>query len=116
MLENISTTVRRISAKISAEELALAKAYMQGAVHSFCGCNGDREFSVRTLFGGTNRDWSDTPLQWIYEYHKSAGKPDPAEAAAKDVGWLFKQVLLDDVRTFRYVRDDTGNVYQRIDR
>lgn len=113
MLVNANPTNRQISAKISATEIELAKAYIQCAVHSHCNNNPDKELSVRILFGGDNRDWGNTPLQCIYEYHKHVkAANDPAGDAAKDVGWLFKTVLVEDVRTFEYVGKDTGSIYR----
>lgn len=104
-------TVKTISAKISDVEIKIAKAYIQGAVHSHCNTNHDKPLSVRILFGGENRNWTDTPLQIIYDYHKSMQAKNPAEQAAKDVGWLFKKVLMEDSRTFEYVGKDTGSIY-----
>ena len=57
MIENTSQTVRKVSAKIPETEIALAKAYIQGAVHAHCSSNPASELSVRILFGGDNRDW-----------------------------------------------------------
>lgn len=114
MIINANQTVRTISAKIPPENIELAKAYIQDAVHSHCNNNADKEFSVRILFGGDNKDWADTPLQCIYDYHKSNGSEHPADDAAKDVGWLFKSVLIDDKRTFECVGKDTGNIYKMI--
>ncbi len=62
MIENTSQTVRKISAKISETEIELAKAYIQGAVHSHCSNDPENELSVRILFGGDNRGWGNTPL------------------------------------------------------
>lgn len=113
MIENTSQTVRKVSAKIPETEIALAKAYIQGAVHAHCSSDPASELSVRILFGGDNRDWGNTPLQAIYEYHKDIKKAkDPAGDAAKDVGWLLKAVLTEDARTFEYVGKDTGGIYR----
>ena len=108
-------TVRRISAKIPIVDVKLAKAYIQGAVHSHCNNNPDKPLSVRILFGGNNRNWADTPLQTIYDYHNAMQAKNPVEQAAKDVGWLFKQVLKEDKRTFKYLGKDTGSRYIMID-
>lgn len=106
-------TVRAISAQIPVVLVELAKAYIQGAVHSHCNNNADKELSVRILFGGENRNWANTPLQCLYDYHKYVnGAAKPAEMAAKDVGWLFKSVLINDPRTFEYVGNDTGSIYK----
>ena len=115
MIVKTNQTVRNISAKIPVVNIELAKAYIQGAVHSHCNCNADKEFSVRILFGGDNRDWGNTPLQCIYDYHKYVRmSKNPAEDAAKDVGWLFKSVLISDARMFEYVDKNTGSVYKMI--
>ena len=52
--------------------------------------------------GGENFDWSDTPLFVLYERHRIRGKSDEQaiEDAGKDLGWILKQVLADDKRTF----------------
>ncbi|MBR1811269.1 MAG: hypothetical protein IJ766_06440 [Clostridia bacterium] len=110
MIIHKNQTVNNISAKISVTDIEVAKAYIQGAVHSHCNTSPDKPLSVRFLFGGDNRDWADTPLQIIYDYHKCMQAVNPAEQAAKDVGWLFKQVLKDDSRTFEYVGKDTGSI------
>ena len=111
MIIDSNQTVYNISAKIPLINIIVAKAYIQGAVHSHCNTNHDKPLSVRILFGGENRNWADTPLQIIYDYHKSVQANDPAEKAAKDVGWLLKEVLIEDKRSFKYVGKDTGNKY-----
>ena len=106
-------TVRKISANISLLDIEVAKAYIQGAVHSDCNNKKSKELSVRSLFGGDNGDWHDTPLQHIYDYHKyiSCSKK-PEKEAAKDVGWLLKSVLVNDkYRRFECVKKETGCVY-----
>lgn len=101
MFQNKDEKVYAISAKLTPVDIEFAKAYIKGAVHSFCENNPNEYFSVQRLFGGGNGDWTDTPLQRIYEYHKYINpKSDPAERAAIDVGWLLKAVLSDDCRTF----------------
>ena len=109
--------VRKISAESSEVEVKLAKAYIQGAVHSYCSNNtNNRKLSVRILFGGNNGNWENTPLQCIYDYHKDIKQSkNPANDAAKDVGWLFKSVLLSDKRTFKHIGKDTGNIYEYIE-
>lgn len=110
-----NSTVRNVSAKISIVELEVIKAYIQGAVHSFCNTRKKEPISVRILFGGNNRDWHDTPLQCIYNYHKYVCQSkNPASQSAKDVGWIFKDVLKNDKRTFKYVGKDTGNIYEMV--
>lgn len=114
MLKGENTEIRRISARLSEQEAELAKAYIQGAVHSFCKNNPGQEFSGRILFGGENGDWHYTPLQRIYEWHCETGVSDPRKQAAIDVGWLLKAVLNADERTFVQTVKDTGWRYQQV--
>ncbi len=104
--------IRRKYSCISETQKILAKAYIQDAVHSFCEHSKNSEISVRLLFGGENKNWTDTPLQCIYDYYKyMLCSKNPTKQAAIDVGWLFKEVLYCDVRVFEYVGKDTGNNY-----
>ena len=106
-------TIKRISAKIPRINIELAKAYIQGAVHSHCNNNANSDLSVRILFGGDNTDWENTPLQIIYDYYLYIkNSNNPAKDAAKDVGWLFKEVLIKDKRHFILVGKNTGKVYR----
>lgn len=114
MLIHDNDIIRTISAKLSDVENELAKAYIKGAVHGFCNNNPEHDFSARILFGGDNRDWHNTPLQDIYEYHKNANHPDSASQAGIDVGWLLKEVLEEDVRTFEVNGRDTGRKYRLV--
>lgn len=109
--------IKRYYSSISEGEKIIAKAYIQGAVHSFCSNNKDSELSVRILFGGENKDWANTPLQCIFDYYKCVkNSKDPYMQAAIDVGWLLKEVLYDDTRIFVYVSTDTGNRYKQVER
>lgn len=115
MIINPKKLNRNITAKVSDVEIECVKAYIQGAVHSHCNTSPGKPFSVRILFGGKNKDWSGTPLQCIYDYHKDIRQSkDPANQAAKDIGWLFKQVLESDSRKFCYIGKDTGNIFKLI--
>ncbi len=113
MIEGFVGKAYSISAKISASEISTAKTYISDAVDDFCLANGNKaSFSVRILFGGENRDWTDTPLQCIYEYHLNAGKKDPVRRAAIDVGHLLKGILVSDKETYVFDGKDTGQRYR----
>lgn len=92
--------IKSIVAKISAEEKRRACDFIQGAVYCFCKNNPDRYFAVRDLFGGENHCWLKTPLDVLYQWHKTNGSSDPNDMAGKDLGWLLLKVLSDDKRTF----------------
>lgn len=111
-------SLRKASATLSAKELELAKKYLQGAVHSFCKNNPGKAFSLRDLVGGENRDWGETPLQAIYEYHVSSGKAKPKakRQAAIDAGWLLKAVLAAEKnRCFEQLQGPKIKQYRKID-
>ncbi len=112
MIFNSTTPPRRISAKITDRELELARAYIKGALHYHRNVNPRMEFSVRIAFGGGNRDWHNTPLQCIYDFYVCRNVKDPENRAAKDVGWLLKQILAEDSHAFAIVGKDTGNIYK----
>lgn len=115
MIISRSNAKRNISAKISPIEKDLAKTYIKDAVNKHCEKSPQNPFSVRILFGGDNRDWNGTPLQCIYNYYKYKLKLSNAkERAAKDVGWLFKEVLCNDTLVFQYVGKDTGSIYKLV--
>lgn len=109
---------KRPSAKISTEDTELAKKYLQGAVHSYCKNNPGQAFSVRDLAGGENKDWGETPLQAIYDYHISLGKTKEKakKQAAIDVGWLLKAVLAaEENRLFEQTQGARSKQYRKID-
>lgn len=87
------------------EQLALMKAYLQGAVYCWCKNRKDEWFAARNLIGGDNYYWQGTPLMPLYEYYRD-GRDDAAsvqyaiEEAGKAAGRLLKEVLVIDKRTF----------------
>mgnify|MGYP006922126487 CR=1 FL=1 len=90
---------RNISAGISDEEIQLCEYYIKGAVHGFCNNNSGSRFSARSLFGGENTEWKDTPLVKIYDYYTNVKGYDFEKAhkqAGIDVGLLLKAVLCKD--------------------
>lgn len=111
MLKDFQGTIHSIYAKIPPVDIETAKVHIRGAVRSFCKNNPDQEFSVRILFGGENKDWSDTPLQRIYDYYVKEGYSDAEKRAATDVGWLLKTVLHEDKYTYDHTVSGQIRVY-----
>ncbi len=110
--------IQNPSAKLPEEEMELIKRYLQGAVHSFCKNNPNKAFSVRDLLGGENKDWGETPLQPIYNYHISLGKTEEKakKQAASDAGWLLKAVLSEEKnRCFEQIQGPRTKMYRKID-
>lgn len=78
--------------------------YLKGSV--YCWCNNKRNdwFAAHDLVGGCNKDWSDTPLIVLYNKQISLGKNhgEAIDQAGIELGWLLKQVLHIDNRTFEF--------------
>lgn len=107
--------VSAISANIPAVDIEIIKIYIQGAVYSFCKNNPNSWFSVRTLFGGENTDWSNTPLNKIYNYHIKEQSNNPLQSSAIDVGRLLKSVLADDkTRVFEMRKGFKTSEYRQV--
>lgn len=92
-----------------------AVSFIKGAVYQFISDqtnknSGEVCFCIRDLLGGTNADWKDTPLQYLYDYHIRAGKTEKEayDQAAKDAGWLLKDVLYNDSR---YIYEPTKETW-----
>jgi len=88
---------------ITVEEKELIKNYMQGAIYTWIKSDPKKPFSVRDLVGGINNDWNGTPLIALYKKHRTAGKDSVAAMAGAgvDLGWIVKDVLASDKRTFK---------------
>lgn len=87
---------------ITPKQKELINAYLQGAVYSWVKNRKDEWFAARDLFGGDNFYWEGTPLYCLYEKHINKGKSsnDAIVDAGKDLGWLLKQQLSNDKRSF----------------
>lgn len=107
---------KKISVKLSLNEINEIKLYIKGAVDGFCNINNGETFSVRRLFGGDNGNWNGTPLQAIYNYYVSVGEDNAKEKSAIDVGVLLKQVLSDDVYWEYELKKGYTNEYRRVGR
>lgn len=91
-----------------------AVSFIKGAVYQFISnqaekIDGKIRFCIRDLLGGMNADWENTPLQYLYDYHIRNGKTkdDAYVQAAKDAGWLLKEVLYNDPRYTYESSNDT---------
>lgn len=55
-----------------------------------------KEFTVSDVVGGKWSDWSDSPLDYIYQYHVKRGCPKPETESGKDMGRIFKYIMAKD--------------------
>ncbi len=87
---------------ITPEETNQIYNFLQGSVYCWCKNRPHEWFATRDLLGGANFDWNGTPLYVLYNKHINNGKPneEAIEQAGKEVGWLLKTVLMNDLRQF----------------
>lgn len=89
---------------IPQQQIALIKAYLQGAVYCWCNSNQKNEvFYARNFLGGENYFWEDTPAESLYRHYMDISDQDHDYAfteAAKAAGRLLKMVLDEDKRIF----------------
>lgn len=96
---------------ISDNDLQRCLLFLQGAVYCWCKNRRDEWFALRDLVGGENTDWSDVPLDAVYQKHIANLAPERAfTEAAKDAGWILKRMIADDARRFETRKD--GDVRQ----
>lgn len=96
---------------LSPFETALAKAYLQGCVYGWCKNNGTSPFRAQFFLGGDNYFWQCTPMFAVYTKRVAFYNGDcdlAAEQAGKDAGWLLKDVLKQDKRSFRTWTGEDG--------
>jgi len=66
---------------------ALIQGYVQG---------NKEPFMVSDIVGGRFSHWGDTPLAYIYDYHKNRCITNPSAEAGKDIGRIFKYIMVND--------------------
>src|SRR5574344_1246818 len=88
------------------EQLNLMRAFLQGAVYCWCKNRKDEWFAARDLLGGDNYFWQGTPMVALYE------KSENVEQAGKDAGWLLKQVIDNDKRSFETKKEGLVRQYR----
>ncbi len=78
------------------------RAFLQGAVYSWCITRKNEWFCARDFIGGDNYYWEHYPLGVLYFRHINAGYSHEYafDQAAKDAGKILKGVLQDDNRVF----------------
>ena len=74
--------------------------YLQGSVHCWCKNKPEEPFSLRDLVGGANFSWEDTPLQVLYEKHKTKGHSHKMaiKVAGQNAGRILSNVIEKDRR------------------
>ena len=87
---------------LNPQELNDIKNFLQGAVYSWCKNRKEEWFSLSNLMGGDNFFWEGTPMMALFMKHKNKGKNDKSsiKGAGVDGGWILKEVLRVDKRSF----------------
>lgn len=96
------------------EHLPTMRAFLLGAVRSWTKNRPGEVFALRDLVGGDNWEWIGTPLQALFEKHRDKGKSDgqAMSDAAKDAGWLLKDILNRDNRSYQVSDAGLTNGYR----
>ncbi len=108
-----SSEIRNVTGITKQQEEDI-RIFLQGAIYTWCKNRKDEWFALRDLMGGDNYDWSDTPLQALYDKHIALGKnPDDAVmAAGRDGGWLLKKAINSDGRSFETKEEGLTRKYR----
>ena len=97
---------------ISETEMKKIQDYLQGCVYTWCNKKGKEAFCAADFVGGTNKKWKGTPPHTLFssrfeqyrrEYPQESEEQINRRAtdqAGKDLGWILKNVLIKDKRTF----------------
>lgn len=97
---------------ISETEMKKIQDYLQGCVYTWCNKKGKEAFCAADFVGGTNKKWQGTPLYALFKSRLAQYKTDypqeteeqltswAIEQAGKDLGWILKNVLINDKRSF----------------
>lgn len=91
---------------ITREQRQRISDFLQGAVYSWCKNRKNEWFAARDLLGGDNFYWQGTPMYALYE------KSEDVEQAGKDAGWILKQVLHNDKRSFETIKEGMVRQYR----
>lgn len=120
MLNN-SYQANRITSYDSLSKIQQAEldTYIYGMIRVACIYHPDG-FTVPDLVGGRFKDWSGTPLDYIYQYHVARGIGNPDAEAGKDMGRIFKYLIAKDkTKSFKLVGTEQRfypvNVYALVD-
>lgn len=101
MLKGDNVKIRKVHGLVDID-IQKMKAFLQGAVYSWCITRRDEWFCVRDFIGGDNNYWQHCPLEVLYSRHINEGRShDYAfDQATKDAGKILKIVLKEDARVF----------------
>jgi len=91
---------------ISEEQKQRIRDFLQGAVYCWCKNRKDVWFAAKDLLGGDNFFWQDTPMYALYE------KSNDVDQAGKDAGWILKQVVEIDKRSFETKKEGLVRQYR----
>ena len=109
-------TFKQVSNLTAKDEKAILN-FLQGAVRAYCKSSKNGWFGLRDLMGGQNNDWGGTPMQILFDRHKTSGasETEAKRKAGMEGGHLLKRMLHEDSsRTYRYSRAFRHAVYQLV--
>lgn len=96
-----STFVRSYESMSDGQKVELDN-FIRGSIQGYLAANP--KFTVADIVGGKFTNWSGTPLDYIYQYHKQRTDINNPEAiAGQDIGRIYKNVMSKD-KTRKYIR------------
>lgn len=113
MIINDNSKVIESISGISGLELQGIKLFLQGAVYCWVKNRKNEVFALRDLVGGENTDWSETPLEALYQKHILLKKDVESanKVAGQEAGQVLKLVLKNDSRKFELSDAGLSNGY-----
>lgn len=77
-------------------------SYLQGSVYTWCNNHPNEWFNARNFAADENKDWSNTPLIYLYTRRINSGmsEEDARRQAKFDLGNILKSVVHNDVRFY----------------
>lgn len=117
MIINTTTQKTKVFESLSVMQKAELITFINGMIHGVL--SHKKQFTISDLVGGKIRDWSHTPLDYIYQLFVNKKVDDPEAEAGKEVGRIIKYTMdLDKYRIYRIVDEKQRrypvNVYELV--
>jgi len=99
---------------ITPEEIDAMLADLKGRVEGYCVGRKGETFSIRSILGGENFTWKNSPLQRLYDIYENSGcsYDESVKRAGKAAGRLLKRAIIElQDRTFQLCDAGLANGY-----
>lgn len=114
MILNIKKTSRNVHT-INATELSKIESYIDYiSINQF---RAGQWYAARDFFGGSNADWTGTPLELLYQRRLQQyrnhfdSKKDAFKQAGRDLGHIIKNILSKSVKYYKECKRNRVKCY-----